>query len=447
VTTQEDHDARAKHQENRGSGGKMRQNTLLVGSQSRSLIASLFVSLLVLTSTFHSDATASTSATKKWTIMVFLNADNNLESYGYEDLKEMAKIGSTDEVDVVVQFDWIKTKGTKRIYIEKGNEKVVEEMEEQDMGDEKVFTDFVDWGMKNYPAEKYVVVMWNHGAGWSKSAKANVVKSISYDDTSGNHMSTNELQIGLEALVATSGKKIDVLSFDACLMAMAEVADSLTGVADYMVASEEVIPGDGYAYDDWFKAFMTASNGKELDFSTEKLLKDMVESYGKSYSGGSQGTRSITLSAFDLSKMESLKASINAWVSGVNKSTVLTKEMLKEAAKSAQAYYDSDYRDLASYMKNIKDKVMSMDPSWIVEDESLVTLTDNVLNAADDVVMENYASSSLKKSEGLAIHLPAGYYGSSNWTKSSKRRDAYMNISWGKTSTWVEHLDYVFFAN
>ncbi len=107
---------------------------------------------------------------KQWTIMVYLAGDNNLDSAGVTDLKEMKQIGSTEQVNVIAQFDrWGGTQATKRYYLRKGGVLAKDEVAslgETNMGDPNVLKDFLLWGVKNYPAQRYLAVLWNHGAGW-----------------------------------------------------------------------------------------------------------------------------------------------------------------------------------------------------------------------------------------------------------------------------------------
>jgi hypothetical protein len=93
---------------------------------------------------------------RKWTVMVYLAGDNNLDSAGVVDLKEMKKVGSTGEVAVVAQFDRIGNKGTtKRYFIRKGgtlDADAVADLGETNTGDPKVLRDFILWAARAYPA-------------------------------------------------------------------------------------------------------------------------------------------------------------------------------------------------------------------------------------------------------------------------------------------------------
>src|SRR5258707_1167289 len=105
---------------------------------------------------------------KKWALMIWMAGDNNLQSAGDQDLKEMKKVGSTDQVDVVVQFDRMKDQNTRRFHIQKGttlDQDEVQHLGPTNCGDPKVATEFFVWGMKNYPANHYLASFWNHGGG------------------------------------------------------------------------------------------------------------------------------------------------------------------------------------------------------------------------------------------------------------------------------------------
>ena len=107
---------------------------------------------------------------RNWTIMVYLAGDNNLDSAGLVDLKEMKTTGTTDKIAVLAQFDRAGAKrSTVRYCLKKGTtlaKDAVAKLGETNTGDPKVLEDFVTWGVTNYPADHYLLVLWNHGAGW-----------------------------------------------------------------------------------------------------------------------------------------------------------------------------------------------------------------------------------------------------------------------------------------
>ncbi|MBI3845525.1 MAG: helix-hairpin-helix domain-containing protein [Planctomycetes bacterium] len=245
---------------------------------------------------------------KAWTVMVYLNAANNLEPFGIEDMNEMERVGSTNDVNIVVEcarfkghpdprpnpayfsnpfqehetvFYWglDNAPGTRRYYILKDDDKVrVRSVLKQNVGDTDAgrpepLANFGKWAVENYPADHYALVIWNHGAGWS---------GVSYDDNSHHGMDLPEVRQACEgicdAITKAGGKHIDVIDFDACLMATVEVAYELRDVCDYLASSQETEPGDGMPYDDYLE-WLT----KYPESSAVSLSKAMVDTYVKSY--------------------------------------------------------------------------------------------------------------------------------------------------------------------
>ena len=99
--------------------------------------------------------------------MVFLNADNNLYSFGKMNLEQMQKVGSNNAMNIVVEMDHAPAGvPTQRLLVQKGSSDVIETLGETNMGDWKHLAEFVAWTMSKFPAKHYALVIWNHGAGW-----------------------------------------------------------------------------------------------------------------------------------------------------------------------------------------------------------------------------------------------------------------------------------------
>ena len=117
-----------------------------------------------------------------WTILMYFDADNNLESALIKDFNEMEAVGTTEHVTMVAQMDRIagydtsndNWTGTRRYLITKDPEglngtidsELLEDLGEKNMGDEQTLREFIDWGMATYPADHYFLILSNHGAGW-----------------------------------------------------------------------------------------------------------------------------------------------------------------------------------------------------------------------------------------------------------------------------------------
>ena len=244
-----------------------------------------------------------------WTVMVYVNAKNNLEKFGLGDVNEMEKVGSTDKVKIAVELgrisgydssdgDW---KGQRRYIIKKDNDTgkitspVLQDIPKADMGDWKHLVDFVAWAKKNAPAQHYMLVVWNHGSGWDKAHRASgiVINGISYDDETGNHMSTPDLGQALAAM-----GKTDIYASDACLMAMAEVAYQIKDYTDYIVGSEETEPGDGYTYDTLLGPLAAKPTMASLE-----LAKLAAQAYTAHYSQSGEGATQSAVQSATLPKL------------------------------------------------------------------------------------------------------------------------------------------------
>jgi hypothetical protein len=111
---------------------------------------------------------------KPWTVLVYLAGDNgrflsSLEGEGFSDLAEMKSVGSGDAVDIVAQFDAMSDHGCRRYHLRKGSSlanDLLQDLGDTNSGDAQVLLDFITWGVRTYPAERCLLVLWNHGAGW-----------------------------------------------------------------------------------------------------------------------------------------------------------------------------------------------------------------------------------------------------------------------------------------
>lgn len=298
---------------------------------------------------------------KEWTFLVYMNADNDLESAGIKDINEMERVGSGRGVNIVVQCDrspeydesngnWV---GARRFFIKKdddfakiGSPELANLGDSVDMGDPAALADFIKWGVKNYPAKRYALVIWNHGSGWKfQNARFSPVKGISYDESSGNHLDNFKLTSALaEGVGANGGRKFDLLIMDACLMAMLEIAYQVRDSAKVYIASEEVAPADGMPYD----AILTKL-AADPKMGEKQLAAVIVEDYVRSYRGGSQGWSNCTFSAFDLERVDELARRVDALAKHLTENFEALSYPILLARLKTLKYSDADYADLYNF--------------------------------------------------------------------------------------------------
>lgn len=350
------------------------------------------MSILAVVAVLCSLCMPASAAEKEWTFMVFLNSDNNLDSFGVDDMNEMAQGGGSNEFrNIVCLIDREHGPATLN-YVKPTGPELVKDMGELDMGDYKEFVKFITETAKAYPAKHYAAIIWNHGSGW-KDAHGEIIKGISYDDSSNNHITTGQLTIALAEIEKELGKKLDILGFDACLMQMIEVAYAVKDHCDYLVASEETEPGEGWCYDDLGKAW-------NKGLTSAQLAALIVEKYAASYDGGSAGSSSTTQSALECAKIDNLADAINGLCKTVIAGNFAVE--FKAALNSVQKFYYRTNIDLGHLAKLTKNSI---------KDEAYQTAVTKLEKALNEVIVKNGLSGyNTKNATGLAIYFPTSSY-------------------------------------
>ena len=402
---------------------------------------------------------AAKPALKEWTIMVFINGKNNLEQYALKDMNEMEMIGSTDKINVVTETgriagydssegDW---KGVRRYYIKKDTDtyklssQIVGDLGKLDMGDYKNLAAFGKWAKAKYPAKKYMLVVWNHGSGWLKSVDLSPLnKGISYDDESGNHISTPQLGLALREM-----GKVDVYGSDACLMQMPEVDYELKDHADYIVGSEETEPGDGYTYD-----LFLGPVAANPEMGPAELAKTAVDAYSDHYQSVNGAS---TQSFIKTAALPGLKEKVDAWTAAVM-AAGLQKEV-NAARGSAMSYSIYDNKDLYNFVRlvsesaadaAVKEKSAAL-LDFIKNDLVLHNRTNNKPSSPGGGGWDGYdgydqydtppfrgpknsRASDYSESHGIAVYLPGSLLA------DSSVGEGYSDLAWAAASSWDEFI-------
>ena len=368
----------------------------------------------------------------EWTFMVYINGDNNLSSYGDDDRQEMEAVGSNPSVNIVVQQDWSTSyggdDGTVRWYINQGSSDTVMALPEQDMGIPSTLIDFANWTIDNYPAKHYALIIWDHGSGWDKRVFNPVDKGFSWDDESGNHFSVagGDLDTALYYIKQHLGRNLDVLGFDACLMATFEVADVARKYVDYLVFSEKTEPGDGWPYDDILDTLAQNPYITPYEFAGE-----IAKRYITSYSGGSQGSQDATQSAIKLGGEDFHKLLVQL--------DHLSQELIDAGGKS-----DSDISGARGNTIEMDDGTSTLVDLYDAVEDIKIENINSTINALCDsvkfyigrvVIYHGYndagSSNGWNQTHGLSI-----YYPDRNTSVSS----SYANFDFAHNNTWYDFI-------
>lgn len=288
-----------------------------------------------------------TPTRSKWTILVFLNAANDLFAFSSLNMNQMERVAGNNEVRFVVQWKQAKSlfptstfDGTRRYLVRPDttntiNSQLIQDLGQSiDMGDPTALNTFVQWGRQNYPADRYGLIVWNHGNGWQRS-KDDRGRAVSYDDQTGNAIQTWELKQAL------NGQTFDFIAWDASLMQMMEVAYEVRAHADFIVGSEESPPGEGYPYDTVFGPLRD-----NPDQTTRQFTKNFVDGM---LGVPGYASRKITQSVLETARLGALATSIDGLAAALIADRVAMSSIVQSVRSSAQSYSPTitrNYRDL-----------------------------------------------------------------------------------------------------
>ncbi|MHA1340036.1 MAG: clostripain-related cysteine peptidase [Promethearchaeota archaeon] len=286
------------------------------------------------------------SATKEWTLILYKDADNNLEKYGLMDFNEL-EAGLTDDanINILVLLDLESTHKTNVFYIthDTNTSQIsstrVELNEELNMGDPNTLKSFINFCANNYPANRYWLDLWDHGGNYL---------GIAWDDSSNDdHLTMEELR---DAIQYSLIPKFDIISADACLMGSIEVAYQLRDLTDYYIASPETIPAYGYPYDTIVSYIVN-----NPFYSTQSIANIIVDKYFEFYSGSR--ARSETLAIYDMTQINTIITAISNLANSMMEHMASgggTKQIM-EAWWNTEIYTLMEWLDLYDFCDNLKD--------------------------------------------------------------------------------------------
>jgi hypothetical protein len=388
----------------------------------------------------------------KWTVMAYMAGDNNLDGAALRDIDEMAKVGSTKDVNCLVQLDRIEDKLTRRFRITKGggyDRDCLETFGETNTGDPRILEDFLKWSIERYPAEKYFLILWNHGGGWWEDTRSRAAalkasdarsrrsgpgislfrhspkapgqtnhRSICYDDTSGGDALDNqELKNVLIQATTLLEKKIDILGMDACLMNMVEVAWQLRDSVGYIVGSEIEEPFEGWPYTE-ILAYLTAKPTRDA----AAIAKETVRRYIRSYKDKDE---TVTQSALDMNRIGEVMGKLDALSDVLIASIDSTSGLIEKAWDRSPKFYDQNYIDLACFARNLRKKTH---PAIKARAEDLLA----ALKTGKDkpILCKGKIGKEVNGTCGLSIYFP-----------EDRINPAYKSLDFAKDCKWGAFLE------
>ncbi len=372
------------------------------------------VCVLVMLASLSSTAFAAKSAPRaKWTVMVYISGDNNLEEYVVKDIElELAPTGSSDEVQVVALADrgpeydtsYDDWQTTKLFHVTQGMtaapENAVADWGERSMGDPQTLIDFVTWTKANYPARHYALYFWGHGWNWHPGY-------VMGDDTDEDSLDMDEIKSALPEIGF-----IDVVGFDACNMASIEVQLLWHGYATALVHSQDYINWDGIEYD-----VLLAQLAADPNMTPDEVAIATSMSV----------TNDKTMSAVAVDgRFDALFTAVDEW-------SLALLDGLDDNRKS----YDRAFRFTQEFWQAPMDKDlydMAFEIVSLVSDEIIEPKSRAVMAAVESVVLEEHHAVSHKDAHGITINHMA------NSGHLDEYFDYYQTIDFALLTSWDEFL-------
>jgi len=400
-------------------------------------------------------------ALPNWSILIYMEADNNLAPFATSNIQAMCKAPSSPNVNVLVQWNKPSSRKTHRLKIDRGMVFDVGSLN-QPMGlvPAKELSDAIGWMKDRYPANHYMVILWNHGSGIDKmkrnwlrplcfqgqtAAKEDVNDSeergILYNDTYNTYLNTDQMQKVFEDAMVKLNQPIDIVGMDACLMAMIEICYALKDSTKILVGSENVEMGDGWNYGE----ILTRLNTANGNLSPEELARVSVAKYQSLYI---QSDPMFTQSAIKIENIVQLKDCLNQVVLDLdqlkNLSAIVASKLISGAVSSSICF-QRDYVDIGNFL----DKLYGLSVSYVAVYQNflhevlyqkmvatLAALQRDIQmtkKALSNAVLATSSGINILGASGLSIYLPNNF-------PATTLSSIYFQSVFAKKSLWSHFL-------
>ena len=332
-----------------------------------------------------------------WTIFVYMSG-SNLESSGgnaTDDLKEMLAASTGKKVKFIIQtggcYSWkndiVSSEKLQRYEISDGKRKKLSELTLSSMAETSTLSDFLEWGIKNYPAAKMGVVFWGHGKG--------SIGGVCKDDLFGNsYLSLESINSALSKVAASMTDKFEFLGFDNCYMGTVEMADIAATYARYMIGSGELEPAGGWNY-----TVLGNLLGEKPNADWNEIAKTLCDGFVAD-SDGSDFEHQVTISVINLSKLDDVLIKFDDFASELV-NTLKDKSALAEFENNlVRSEHYGTKNGFNGYSNNL-------DFGELVQAGSKFSDKANtVIDALNSAVIYKHSAEEHKNSLGLTIYYP-----------------------------------------
>jgi hypothetical protein len=337
------------------------------------------------------------STPAEWTVLVYMVADNDLEQFAVPNLQQMAAVGSSEKLNIVAEVDRSlkhdataignisASPTTKRLLVHTNSFEQLEDLGNIDSAKPAALADFIQWGMKKFPAKNYALVLWDHGGGWT---------GFGLDEPAQDIMSLSGITQALhDGLAAAGVARLQLLGFDACLMSTLEVMESIKPYASFLVASEETEPGAGWDY---------SVLGPARDTAVEAATLGRAFVDGFVAANASEG--SITMALTDLTVLTGMETALAHFDQQITPQLAAAAVTVARSREAALEFGRNPDPAQSQHMLDFGDLLAQLDQVDAARFASLAAETREALGA---VVKYRKAGSATSASTGISIYFPA----------------------------------------
>jgi hypothetical protein len=363
---------------------------------------------------------------KAWTIVTYLAADNDLNEFAEPNIQQMMQAGSNEDRNILIYLAETKQgkKYGKLLRVEKDSLVELATDNNVDSGSRDVCFYALQRAFAAHPAKHNALIFWNHGSGSLNMPFADLFKGIAYDEGLDTYLTDQDVVSILHELSETvfGGKKLDILGFDACLMAGIELQAPCASYVDYYVAAEEVEEGPGWDY-------AGALSSITRDSRPQEVVQQWVNAFATLYD---PVTERYTLSGVDLATIVHLASNVDEVAKTLVKLLELQSNqeivsLLQLATHpTAVTCFDKpdkpDYIDLDHLYANMLEQIelMGVQDNMQYLCEQLCLLLRKGRNLIQQSVLANVVGKRHARARGISIYWAQekihGSYGALAWT-------------------------------
>lgn len=385
----------------------------------------IWLSVITIVAVFSRAVYVGAADPADWTVMLYMDADNDLEGWAIGDFYELAEVGSTVDVNVVVQLDrtpgYTNTEGDwtdcKRFYVTQGMTptpgNAIVSLGEINMGNPLTLQNFVVWAVETYPASKYALILRNHG--WLTGVGAD--SSHGYD-----WLTASEIRTTLEQVTNATGVRIDVISLHSCMGASLEMAFQISGRVEVMVASEEVTSSlYGFPYGDILADLVASPMMNATTFAMTLHDHYVLENEGT-------GDAFMTMSVLNTTRIaDEVVPAVSSLAVNLNRLLpAYCRDILYKIRHAATGFTNPSWRDLYDFCQLLVADAPDPETADVAQD---------VIDALPGALLAEWHDVNSPDLHGLSIYLPPDNdpYNYVTWYPSTA-------LQWASATVWDDFL-------